>query len=124
MEYTADYTPETEEMIAKAEEFARALQLLQLYPQLAGLLEAMALELRTATERKPPEKFVASQLDELDLLPRSYYVLRRSGVDTVGQLLQLSVADIRAMRNAGARTVCDIRTKLCAFGLHLRGDGE
>ena len=130
-------TSTREGMIEKAEEYANALRLLVLCPQAAGLLketplelqaadllEDMASELRAVIQRKPPEKFTDDPLDELDLMPRSFYVLRRAGVDTVGQLLQLSAADIRGMRNAGARTVHDIRTKLSAFGLHLRGDGE
>lgn len=111
-----------EDMIEKAEKYASTMRLVGVCPQVADLLESMALELRTAIQHKPPEKFVDGSIEDLDLMPRSYYVLRRSGVDTVGQLLQLSVADIRAMRNAGARTVCDIRAKLSAFGLHLRGD--
>lgn len=119
---TTASTPE--DMIEKAEEYANALRLVGVHPQVADLLEEMAHELRTAIQHKPPEKFVDGSIEDLDLMPRSYYVLRRSGVDTVGQLLQLSAADIRGMRNAGARTVCDIRTKLCAFGLHLRGDEE
>lgn len=112
----------TEDMIEKAEEYANAMRLLGVHPQAADLLESMARELRTAIQRKPPKKFVDGSIEDLDLMPRSYHVLRRAGVDTVGQLLQLSAADIRGMRNAGARTVCDIRTKLSAFGLHLRGD--
>ena len=113
-----------EGMIEEAERYANSLRLLGVLPQIENLLEDMASELRAVIQRKPPEKFTDGPLDELDLMPRSFYVLRRSGVDTVGQLLQLSAADIRGMRNAGARTVCDIRTKLSAFGLHLRDDEE
>ena len=120
MEETTASTPE--DMIERAEEYTNAMRLLGVYPQIAGLLESMAGTLRVATERKPPEKFVDGSIEDLNLMPRSFYVLRRAGVDNVGQLLQLSAADIRAMRNAGARTVCDIRTKLSAFGLNLRGE--
>lgn len=63
-------------------------------------------------------------IDDLELTVRAHNCLRRAGVDTVGQLIAMSEADLLDIRNMNERAVLDIQLKLLWNGLALREDGH
>lgn len=60
-------------------------------------------------------------IEELDLSMRSYNCLKRQGVNTVGQLVACSEADLLNIRNFGAKSIEEVKDKLQAIGLSLAG---
>lgn len=71
-------------------------------------------------EPTPPTHVPAAPIEHLDLAVRSYNILKREGIDTIGELLALTPEAILRFRNADAITVEDCRTKLAAVGFQLQ----
>jgi hypothetical protein len=63
-------------------------------------------------------------LAELDLGVRSYNVLSRGGIKTVGDLLNMTEADLDAFINLGQKSQDEIKQVLGHIGLSLRGPEE
>lgn len=60
----------------------------------------------------------------LDISTRSANCLREAGVSVIGELVVLNDADIMAMKNAGRKTLYDLKEALFMFDAGLRlGDG-
>lgn len=60
-------------------------------------------------------------IDELDLSIRSYNCLKRRGVDTLGELLELTYAELSQVRNLGAKSREEVMRKLQGLNLTLKG---
>src|ERR1700752_1664473 len=58
--------------------------------------------------------------EELDLTVRSYNCLKREGIHTVGELVARSEADLRDIRNFGAKSIDEVKAKLAGMGLALK----
>lgn len=52
------------------------------------------------------------KIEELGLSVRPYHVLKRNGIDTVEQLLQLSDEQLMLFRNMGRHSLAEIREKV------------
>jgi len=65
---------------------------------------------------------LAKTILELDTTVRTYNILRRSGIDTVGDLVELSWNDIKAMRRSNRGTCLEVEALLQGIGLGLRED--
>jgi DNA-directed RNA polymerase subunit alpha len=63
---------------------------------------------------------LALPIEEMDLTVRSYNSLKRSGVNTVGDLLSWSEADLLDIRNLGAKSIDEVKAKLHRMGLALK----
>ena len=61
----------------------------------------------------------ATSIDTLDFSVRTYHVLRRSGVDTLLQLMSKSVKQLRVIRNMGNKSIREIIEKLGKIGFKL-----
>lgn len=59
-------------------------------------------------------------IDDLELLVRGHNCLKREGIHTVNQLIQLSESDLLDIRNMGP-AIEDVKFKLALRGLTLRG---
>lgn len=73
---------------------------------------------------KPEEVLTVDNLpiDSLDLSVRSHNALKREGVETIGQLKDMSVHDIYMIRNVGKLSENEIITKLKEkFNIELKG---
>jgi len=55
------------------------------------------------------------KIEELDLSIRAYHALRRSGIDTIEQLLEFSDEELLRYRSVGKVVLNEIREKLAAF---------
>jgi DNA-directed RNA polymerase subunit alpha len=60
-------------------------------------------------------------IEQLELSVRSYNCLKRQGVNTVGQLVACTEADLLNIRNFGAKSIEEVKDKLQAIGLSLAG---
>ena len=59
-------------------------------------------------------------IEALDLGVRSYNCLKREGIDTVSELVELSTSKLRSIRNLGQKGCEEIIAKLAAIGLELK----
>lgn len=58
-------------------------------------------------------------IEELDLSVRSYNCLKRTGINTVGELIQKTEEDLSKVRNLGSSCIKEIENKLATLGLSL-----
>jgi DNA-directed RNA polymerase subunit alpha len=93
--------------------------------------EHMAVFTEQATTALPEEGIFAAVVDEtdsvletsiddLDLSVRSYNCLKRQGINSVGQLVECSEADLLNIRNFGAKSIEEVKDKLQQMGLGLK----
>jgi DNA-directed RNA polymerase subunit alpha len=61
-------------------------------------------------------------IEELELGVRSYNCLKRAGIQTVGELLNKSEAELAAIPNFGKKSIDEVVETLNARGLHLRDE--
>lgn len=64
------------------------------------------------------------RVDDLDFSVRTLNCLRRESINTVGELITKSDADLMRIRNFGRKSLSEVKEKLASLGLALREDGE
>ncbi|MCH8050794.1 MAG: DNA-directed RNA polymerase subunit alpha [Chloroflexi bacterium] len=70
-----------------------------------------------------PERYNMA-IEDLNLSMRAYNCLRRSGLMTIGQVLEKSEEELLALRNFGLKSYDELRERLDELGLLPAGDGE
>ena len=63
-------------------------------------------------------------IEELELGVRSYNCLKRVGVETIGDLISKTEAELSAIPNFGKKSIEEVKENLAAHGLGLRSDDE
>jgi DNA-directed RNA polymerase subunit alpha len=63
-------------------------------------------------------------IEELELGVRSYNCLKRVGVETIGELISKSEAELSAIPNFGKKSIEEVKENLAAHGLALRSDED
>ncbi len=61
-------------------------------------------------------------IEELDLNVRSYNCLKREGIQTVGELVSKTEAELLNIPNFGKKSIDEVKEKLANRGLSLRGE--
>jgi DNA-directed RNA polymerase subunit alpha len=92
------------------------LELIQLFAELA---EATSVQVSPAEEQEVPSDYQIT-IEELNLSVRSYNCLKREGINTVGDLVQKSEAELMDIRNFGQKSIDEVKQKLAELGLSLR----
>lgn len=59
-----------------------------------------------------PQSITNIRVDTLDLSTRAHNSLRRAEIETIGQLLQLTVEELVSIRNLGHRSIDELREKI------------
>ncbi|HEX5902364.1 MAG TPA: DNA-directed RNA polymerase subunit alpha [Actinomycetota bacterium] len=111
---------ETDGSVAPREALASAggtlLELVQLFGDLA---EAQSMQVGPAEDESMPSDY-AITVEELNLSVRSYNCLKREGINTVGDLVEKSEAELMDIRNFGQKSIDEVKAKLEELGLALR----
>jgi DNA-directed RNA polymerase subunit alpha len=111
---------ETDGSITPREGLASAggtlLELIQLFGDLA---EAQSMQVGPAEDDSMPSDY-AITVEELNLSVRSYNCLKREGINTVGDLVEKSEAELMDIRNFGQKSIDEVKAKLEELGLGLR----
>ena len=81
-------------------------------------------EERKALRESIPEDIYNMPVEQLDLSVRSMNCLRRSGINTVGELISTPEKELMSLRNFGQKSRQEIDEKLEALGLSLPHDVE
>ncbi len=92
------------------------LELVQLFAELA---EAASVSVGPAEEEPVPSDYQIT-IEDLNLSVRSYNCLKREGINTVGDLVQRSEAELMDIRNFGQKSIDEVKQKLSELGLSLR----
>ena len=61
-------------------------------------------------------------IEELELGVRSYNCLKREGIQTVGDLVSKTEAELLNIPNFGKKSIDEVKEKLAERGLSLRGE--
>ena len=111
---------ETDGSIMPREALASAggtlLELVQLFGDLA---EAQSMQVGPAEDDSVPSDY-AITVEELNLSVRSYNCLKREGINTVGDLVEKSEAELMDIRNFGQKSIDEVKAKLEELALGLR----
>jgi len=112
---------ETNGAITPREAMASAgTTLTELVNLFAELAESQGLTVGPAPETTTLTGDLALTIEELNLSVRSYNCLKREGVNTVGDLVQKTEAELLDIRNFGQKSIDEVKTKLDELGLELR----
>jgi DNA-directed RNA polymerase subunit alpha len=77
-----------------------------------------------AAEAVPPAATEGDDrlIEELEIGVRAYNCLKRAGIQTIGDLVQKSESELKAIPNFGERSIDEVKESLTALGLSLRDD--
>jgi DNA-directed RNA polymerase subunit alpha len=120
IDITTDGSVEPRETLARASEI--------LIEQLMQFANADRIEgLGAAAEPVAAEPSLAGgmenfPIEELELGVRSYNCLKRVGIETIGDLVSKSEAELGAIPNFGKKSIEEVKDSLAAHGLLLRGE--
>lgn len=82
--------------------------------------DAINIEVMAEKESKEEESTQDMTIEDLDFSVRSYNCLKRAGINTLGELLQKSEADLMKVRNLGRKSLEEVNEKLDTMGYTLR----
>jgi DNA-directed RNA polymerase subunit alpha len=114
---------ETDGSITAAEAVASAGSTLSELVNLFGdLAESQGLQVGPAQQDTQLTGDLALTVEDLNLSVRSYNCLKREGINTVGDLVQKSEAELMDIRNFGQKSIDEVKAKLDELALALRED--
>jgi DNA-directed RNA polymerase subunit alpha len=87
-----------------------------------GVLEAGFNSGAPGAPSRPPNAMDDILIEELELGVRSYNCLKRAGIQTVGDLVSKTEAELNAIPNFGKKSIDEVVETLNARGLSLRQD--
>ncbi|HEX9377199.1 MAG TPA: DNA-directed RNA polymerase subunit alpha [Actinomycetota bacterium] len=112
---------ETDGSVTAREALASAgSTLLELVTLFSELAESQGLAIGPAEDETALSGDLAITIEELNLSVRSYNCLKREGINTVGDLVQRSEAELMDIRNFGQKSIDEVKAKLEELGLGLR----
>jgi DNA-directed RNA polymerase alpha subunit len=82
--------------------------------------KSVILEKEEVISEEPKEEITERPVEEVEFSVRAYNLLKGSRIDTVGQLLQKSEADLLKTKNFGRKSINDIKEVLATMNLSLR----
>jgi DNA-directed RNA polymerase subunit alpha len=94
--------------------------LAELVTLFSDLAESPGLQVGPPQQEQQLSGDLALTIEELNLSVRSYNCLKREGINTVGDLVQKSEAELMDIRNFGQKSIEEVKEKLAELGLSLR----
>jgi DNA-directed RNA polymerase subunit alpha len=111
---------ETDGSISPREALASAGgTLMELVQLVAELADAPSMQVGPAEDDSMPSDYGIT-VEELNLSVRSYNCLKREGINSVGDLVTKSEAELMDIRNFGQKSIDEVKAKLEELGLGLR----
>ena len=83
-------------------------------------VDAEGIEIGPSPQEADTIAAFAMPIEELDLTVRSYNCLKREGINTVGELIGRTEADLLDIRNFGQKSIDEVKMKLAGMGLGLK----
>ena len=85
-----------------------------------GLADSQGLQVGPAAQDQELTGDLALTVEDLNLSVRSYNCLKRESINTVGDLVQKSEAELMDIRNFGQKSIDEVKAKLEELGLGLK----
>ena len=79
-------------------------------------------EILAEKDNKSKDKVLEMTIEELDLSVRSFYCLKRAGINTVNDLIEKSEEEMMKVRNLGKKSFDEVKEKLASLGLEMSYD--
>ena len=86
--------------------------------------EAYTADIMVEKDDKGKEKVLEMTIEELDLSVRSFNCLKRSGINTVEDLVNKTEEEMMKVRNLGRKSLEEVMAKLDALGFSLTHDDD
>nr|YP_009106400.1 alpha subunit of RNA polymerase [Fusochloris perforata]AIT95204.1 alpha subunit of RNA polymerase [Fusochloris perforata] len=103
--------------------FQEAQKFKQLFPSFKRVfhksLNKLETDLKKSSRLVKKQNIASLDIANLQLSLRSYTCLKRAGIETVGELLQLSSNDLLLLQNFGERSLEELKVTLNQIGLFL-----
>jgi DNA-directed RNA polymerase subunit alpha len=120
LDVTTDGSINPKDAIGEAAEILiRQLAIFTDLERIEGMGEAASAESAEAPIAHGMENF---PIEELELGVRSYNCLKRVGIETIGDLVTKSEAELAAIPNFGKKSIEEVKETLQTHGLTLRGE--
>jgi len=120
LDVTTDGSVDPKDAVAQAAELLiRQLAIFTDLDAIESLAEAPVEEEAEFPQARGMENF---PIEELELGVRSYNCLKRVGIETIGDLVSKSDAELAAIPNFGKKSIEEVAETLAAHGLTLRED--
>ena len=74
------------------------------------------------TEEEVSDSNLNKTIEELDLSLRSFNCLKRAGFDTVGDIVDKTEAELKAIKNFGKKSLEEVKNKVHDLGLTLKDE--
>lgn len=87
-----------------------------------ALLEHISYEVPTLEEPIPVDELAEKltlSIEELDISQRALNSLKRLGITTIGDLVQMTEEELKSTKNIGRKALSEIKEALKQMGLHL-----
>jgi len=81
--------------------------------------EGHGVELASDTREDEPDRILSMPVEELELSVRSFNCLKRAGINTVGELISKTEAEMMKVRNLGKKSLEEVKAKLAELNLSL-----
>lgn len=118
LDVTTDGSLDPKDAVGQAAEILiRQLAIFTDIDAIEGLAEAPVEEEAEFPQARGMENF---PIEELELGVRSYNCLKRVGIETIGDLVSKSEAELAAIPNFGKKSIEEVAETLAAHGLGLR----
>lgn len=75
-------------------------------------------------EEVEEDKKMDIQVKDLEFSVRARNCLKRANIKSLGELTDLTVADLLAIKNFGKKSLTEIREKLSQYGMSLKGEDD
>jgi DNA-directed RNA polymerase subunit alpha len=123
LDVTTDGSVDPREAIGEAAEILiRQLAIFTDIERIEGLAQVEAQADGAAPETSLAHGMENFPIEELELGVRSYNCLKRVGIETIGDLVMKTEAELAAIPNFGKKSIEEVKETLSAHGLTLRGD--
>lgn len=113
MEVLTDGTRSPEDVVKEA---------VQIFQRHLSLLEHISYEVPTLEEPIPVDELsekLTLSIEELDISQRALNSLKRMGITTIGDLVQMTEEELKSTKNIGRKALAEIKEALKQMGLQL-----
>lgn len=97
---------------------------LELFKNFTDRVKQDAQEEEEPEEQSELDKLLEMPVEGLELSMRAFNCLKRADINTVGELIQKTEAEISKVRNMGKKSLAEVKGKLAELGLAFRLEDE
>lgn len=97
---------------------------LEFFTELPNIDEEEVVEEEFEEEEDETEQLLSLTLEELDLSLRAFNCLKRAGLNSVGEILEVPANELAKIKNFGKKSFIEVKEKIEDLGLELLDDNE